>query len=53
MARFRREAQPLAAVNHPNIASVHGFELSGETPALVTSSWIACDSSEPAGAQFA
>ena len=29
VARFRREAQVLASFNHPNIASIHGFE---ETP---------------------
>src|SRR5262245_30498714 len=30
LARFEREAQLLAALNHPNIAHVHGFE---ESPA--------------------
>ena len=35
MARFRREAQVLASLNHPNIAHIHGFEDSGDTHALV------------------
>jgi serine/threonine-protein kinase len=35
VARFTREAQVLASLNHPNIASIHGFEDSGEVHALV------------------
>src|SRR6266481_6267794 len=35
LARFEREAQVLAALNHPNIAHIHGFEDSTGVPALV------------------
>ena len=35
MARFEREAKLLASLNHPNIASIYGFEDSGSVGALV------------------
>src|SRR5262249_2551820 len=35
MARFRREAQVLASLNHPNIASIYGLEEAGDVCGLV------------------
>ena len=35
LARFEREAKTLAALNHPHIAAIYGFEKSGGVHALV------------------
>ncbi len=34
MARFEREAQVLASLNHPNIAAIYGLEESSDVRAL-------------------
>ena len=39
LARFKREAQVLASLNHPNIAAIYGFEEASGAHALVLRSW--------------
>lgn len=35
LARFNREAQVLASLNHPNIAQIHGVEQGSDGPLLI------------------
>ncbi|HEY2385069.1 MAG TPA: protein kinase [Terriglobia bacterium] len=35
LLRFKREAQVLASLNHPNVAQIYGFEESGSTRCIV------------------
>jgi len=45
LARFRREAQALASIKHPNIAIIHGFE--GGSAAGATAEGVSAPAAEP------
>ncbi len=46
LSRFRREARALAALNHPNIASIHGLEQDGGALFLVLELVLGTDLSQ-------
>src|SRR5688572_11389043 len=50
LARFQREAEVLASLNHPNIAAIYGLEESGGMTALVMELVDGHDLSEIIGA---
>lgn len=49
MSRFEREAQLLASLNHPNIASIYGLEESSSTRAFVMELVAGCTLAELVG----
>ena len=51
LARFQREAEVLASLNHPNIAHVHGLERSDGVQALVMELVDGADPRRPAAAR--
>jgi serine/threonine-protein kinase len=50
LARFPHEAEVLAALNHPNIAHIHGLEKSAGTIALGTGVAVSLDDEVAGGA---
>jgi serine/threonine protein kinase len=50
LARFQHEAEVLSALNHPNIAHIHGLEKSAGTIALGTGVAVSLDDGDVGGA---
>ena len=47
LARFQREAELLATLNHPNVAAIYGFEDADQTHALLLCLDIHCGLTSP------